>query len=227
MMIGLYLLLNLITLVLVARASSAGGWRLALMLFLLAFVVGSANGLIEAAAFSVLQPRQIAAAAVPPALLFAVLSPVAVILAGRMGRAQLPATQAGGFTPLTLLGVVVAYEILYWSAGTLVWPHVAQYYASRTVPPAYMVSALQVARSLIFVGAALPLLRGGLSSAPLVLALVYSVIGGVAPLLPDNPYMPADIRFYHGVETSLSNFLFGLVVGFLFGSRRPAIQAQT
>jgi hypothetical protein len=43
----------------------------------------------------------------------------------------------------------------------------------------------------------------------------------VAPLLPDNPYMPADIRFYHGIEVTVSNFLFGLAVGYLFNWRRP------
>lgn len=222
-MIGLYLLLNLIVLWIAARASGASGWRLVLMLFLLGFVVGSANSLVEAVVFGVLQPRQIVSAAVPPAIVFAILSPVAVLLAGRWTRAGQPAPEAGGFTPLTLLGAVVAYEILYWTAGTLVWPYIADFYATRTVPPVYAVAALQVVRSLIFVGVAYPLTKSGLRGAPLVLALVYSVIGGVAPLLPDNPYMPPDIRFYHGVETSTSNFLFGLVVGYLSTRRRPAV----
>jgi hypothetical protein len=53
------------------------------------------------------------------------------------------------------------------------------------------------------------------------MGLVYGVVGGIAPLLPDNPYMPADIRFYHGIETSVSNFLFGLIVGYLFTRARP------
>ena len=62
-----------------------------------------------------------------------------------------------------------------------------------------------------------------MKKALLVLALVYGIVGGVAPLLPDNPYMPPDIRFYHAIETSTSNFLFGLVVGFLFSrGRRPS-----
>jgi hypothetical protein len=38
--------------------------------------------------------------------------------------------------------------------------------------------------------------------------------------------MPPDIRFYHGVETSSSNFLFGLLVGYLLTRRRPAVPAQ-
>ena len=85
--------------------------------------------------------------------------------------------------------------------------------------PAYAVAAVQVVRSLIFLAASYPLLKSGLRGAPLMLALVYGIIGGVAPLLPDNPYMPADIRFYHAIETTTSNFIFGLIVGLLFSFR--------
>jgi hypothetical protein len=225
MMIGLYLLLNLAVLWIVAGASSASGWRLVVMLFILGFVVGSANSLIEAVVFGVLTPRELVAAALPPAIAFAILSPAAVFIAGRWARADEPAREIGGFTPLTLLAVVVAYEVLYWTAGTFVWPYIAHFYATKTVPPVYLVVSLQIIRSLIFAAAAYPLLKSGLRGAPLVLALVFSIIGGVAPLLPDNPYMPPDIRFYHGIETSVSNFVFGLVVGFLF-SFRPRRLAQ-
>jgi hypothetical protein len=224
MMISLYLLLNLAVLWIVARACSASGVRLILMLFVLAFVVGSANNLLEAAFFGVLSIQQVAAAAVPAAIIFAILSPAAVLLAGRFRQGAEAPLEPGGFTPLTLLGVVVAYELLYWGAGTMVFPYVQHFYAGRPLPPAYAVAAMQIVRSLIFAGAAYPLLRSGLRGAPLVLALVYSIIAGVAPLLPDNPYMPPDIRFCHGVEVSLSNFLFGLVVGFLFQLRRKAAE---
>jgi hypothetical protein len=222
MMIGLYLLLNLAVLWIVARSSSANGWRLMLMLFLAGFVVGSANNLIEAVFFQVLSLREVAAAAVPAAIVFAILAPPAVLLAGRLREGAEASLERGGFTPLTLLGVVLAYELLYWTAGLMVFPYVGHFYASRTLPPAYAVAAIQVVRSLIFVGAAYPLLKNGLRGAPLVLALVYSVIAGIAPLLPDNPYMPPDVRFYHGIEVSVSNFIFGLVVGYLFSWRRPA-----
>lgn len=216
MMLGLYLLLNLAVLWIVARASSASGLRLALMLFALGFVVGSANNLLEAAAFGVLAPREIVAAAIPAAIVFAILSPMAVLLAGRWPSADQTMIRQGGFTPITLLLVVIAYEILYWTAGTLVYPYIANFYATKTVPPVYVVSALQVFRSLIFVASVYPLLKSGLRGAPLVLALVYGIIAGVAPLLPDNPYMPANIRLYHAVETSVSNFIFGLIVGVLY-----------
>lgn len=226
MMISLYLLLNLTVMWIVARASSATGWRLVLNLFVLGFVVGSANNLLEAAAFGVLAPRQLLAAGVPAAIIFAILSPAAVLLAARWRTVDRPVPEVGQVTTVTLVGVVVAYEVLYWTAGTLVYPYIADFYATKTVPPVYAVAALQVVRSLIFFAAAYPLLKAGLRRAPFVLALVYGIIGGVAPLLPDNPFMPADIRFYHAIETSCSNFLFGVALGYLFMRRPPRVPAQ-
>ena len=219
MMIGLYLLLNFAVLWLVARSSTATGWVLTAMLLLLGFVVGSANNLLEAVVYGVLSLRQALAAAVPAAIVFAILSPLAVLLAGRWKYGS--EAESAGLTPMKLLIVVAAYEVLYWTAGTLVYPYIAHFYATKTIPPVYEVASLQIVRSLIFFAAGYPLLKGGLRSAPLVMGLVYGVVGGIAPLLPDNPYMPPDIRFYHGIETSVSNFLFGLIVGYLFTRARP------
>ena len=222
MAIGLYLLLNLVVLTVVARASSARGWRLVGMLFLVGFVAGSANNLLEAVAFGVMTVPDVATAAIPALVIFAILAPLAVTLAGRWKGSETGHAEEVRITLPIILGVIVAYEILYWGAGTLVFPYIADFYATRRIPPAGLVASLQIVRSLIFVGAAYPLLKSGLRSAPLVLALVYGIIAGVAPLLPDNPYMPADIRFYHAIETSVSNALFGLIVGWLF-TRRPRL----
>lgn len=221
MMLGLYLSLNLAVLWVVARASPASGWRLVAMLFVIAWVVGSGNSLIEAIFFQVLTLHAALAPALFTAILFAFLSPIAVLLAGRWRKGAI-SNEAADFTPLKLIGVVLAYELLYWSAGTLVFPYVAHFYETRSLPPVYAVAAVQVARSLIFAAAAYPLLKGGLRGAPLRLALVYGIIGGAAPFLIDNPYMPPDIRFYHAIETTSSNFIFGLVVGFLFARPRQA-----
>ncbi len=220
MMIELYLLLNLAVLWFAARASSGSGWRLMLMLFLAGWVVGSGNSLIEALFFHVLTLREAFSAGAVAAVVFAVLSPVVVFTAGRLKAGNPSRAEGGGFTSLSLLCVIVAYELLYWGAGTIVYSYIAHFYASRSLPPVTAVAAVQVVRSMIFAGAVYPLLNSGLRGAPLVLALIFGIIGGLAPLLPDNPYMPPDIRFYHAIETTTSNCFFGLVVGFLFAWRR-------
>jgi hypothetical protein len=225
MLIGLYLAFNFAVLWIVARSSAASGWRLTAMLLLLGFVVGSANNLLEAVVYGVLSLRQALAAAIPATVVFAILSPLAVFAAGRL-RSGSDGGRGEALTATKLLLIIAAYEVLYWTAGTLVYPYIAHFYATKTIPPVYEVAGLQVVRSLIFFAAGYPLLRTGLRGAPLVMGLVYGIMGGIAPLLPDNPYMPVDIRFYHGIETSVSNFLFGLIVGYLFTRARPLQPAQ-
>jgi hypothetical protein len=60
----------------------------------------------------------------------------------------------------------------------------------------------------------------------LVLGFAFSMIGGIAPLFPDNPYMTADARLAHGIETGSSNFLFGIAVGWLLTRRRKPSAAD-
>jgi hypothetical protein len=216
MLFALYLLLNFAVLWIVAKASRSGGGALVVMMFAVAFVVGSANNLLEAVVYGVLSLPEALSAAIPATVIFAILSPAAVLLAGRFRAPNGREEEGPKLSFSTVLAVVAVYELLYWTAGTLIFPYIAHFYASKTIPPVYVVAGLQVVRSLIFLAAVYPLLRTGLRAAAIVLALIFSVIGGVAPLLPDNPYMPPDIRFYHGIETSLSNFLFGLFIGYLF-----------
>jgi hypothetical protein len=223
MMLGLYMLINLAVLLVVARASNASRWRLLSALVLLGFVVGLGNNLIEAVAFRVMSPADALRAAGPALVVFVLLSLLAVTLAVRW-RGSPPRIGGRFLSFQALIAIVVIYEALYFGAGALVYPYVADFYATRGLPPLALITALQVARALIFVGAAYPLLRSGLRSAPLVLGLAYSVLGGLAPLLLDNPYMPADIRFYHAIETGVSNFLFGLAVGFLARPSAPSAQ---
>jgi hypothetical protein len=221
MLLALYLLLNFVVLWIVARASRSRGLALVVMLFAAAFVVGSANNLLEAVVYGVLSLREAVSAAIPAAIIFAILSPAAVVLAGRFRAPNGREEEGQKLSLYAVLAVIAVYELLYWTAGTLVFPYIAHFYASKTIPPVYVVAGLQVVRSLVFLAAVYPLLRSGLRAAPIVLALIFSIIGGVAPLLPDNPYMPPDIRFYHGIETSLSNLLFGLFIGYVFGRNSP------
>ena len=48
-----------------------------------------------------------------------------------------------------------------------------------------------------------------------VAALTMSVVGGVAPLIIPNPYLPDAVRYAHLPEVGVSNFLFGFVDAWL------------
>lgn len=221
MMILGYAGLTFAALTLAAWVSPGRGWRLFLALFVLGWVVGQFNNLIEAVVFGVIGVSDTAAAMLVLLPAYAIVAALAVTVTGRWKGTARPGVKPD-MSPMRLVAVIIGYELLYWGAGTLVWPYIADFYATRTVPPVWLVAALQVPRALIFVLAALPWLRTGPRAAPLVLAIVFSVVGGIAPLLPDNPFMPPDIRLAHGFETGISNFLFGLLVGWLL--RPKAVQ---
>jgi hypothetical protein len=80
----------------------------------------------------------------------------------------------------------------------------------------------QVVRSMCWVAIAVPvvkMLQGGWLEAALTLALLFSVLMNAQLLLP-NPYMPETVRMSHLVETASSNFIFGMLVGWLLLRRQ-------
>jgi hypothetical protein len=212
MMVLAYLGLTLAALVLAASVSPARGWRLLLALFVLGWVLGQFNNLIEGIVFGVIGAADATVAVMVLLPAYAVAALLAVTILWRWTGASGPTVRPDA-SPAKLAVIVIGYELLYWGAGTLVWPYVAGFYTK--LPPVWLVAALQVPRALIFVAAAWPWLRTGPRMAPLVLAVAFSVIGGIAPLLPENPFMPEHIRVAHGFEVGISNFLFGLLVGWL------------
>lgn len=219
MMVALYLLLDFAMLAGLALVSPARGWRLAVALLVLGWTAGSFNAMVEAVAFQVLPIGTAAAILAGMLVQFALLAALAVLIAWKWRGASPPAARAN-ITPLRLLAVILGYELLYFGAGALVFPFVQHFYTAQMLPSFGLVAGLQVPRALIFAAAAWPWLRTNPRHAPLMLGLAFAVIAGIAPLLPENPYMPADIRFAHAIETSSSNFLFGFLVGWLLRPRR-------
>ncbi len=218
LMFGLYVLLSFATLVLAAAVSRGGGRQLWLALVLLGWTVSQFNTLIEAVAFSVMPlPHALIQLAISAVIIGAMVA-LALALTGKWHARSAPKVNLDG-SLRTLAMIVAAYEILYWTAGTFVWPYVANFYADKQLPSTGAVFALQIPRALILVAAAWPWLRTAPRKAPLVLGITYSMLGGVAPLLPENPYMAADVRLAHGIETGTSNFVFGLIVAWLLMHR--------
>jgi len=219
MMLGLYVLLTLAALAIAGAASRSGGCKLWLALLVLGWTVGEFNTLLEAVVFSVMPIANALVQLAASAIAFAALAAVAVALSGRWrGADDRGALLNASLRNLAL--IVLGYELLYWTAGTFVWPYVAEFYSNKPLPPVPLVVALQVPRALIFVAAAWPWLRTKPRYAPLVLGIVYAVIGGIAPMFPDNPYMPANVRLAHAIETGSSNFLFGVLVAYVLRWRR-------
>ena len=131
--------------------------------------------------------------------------------------------------------IAFSYLILYFTFGYYIaWrnPAVVEYYRGvdegsflahmRTVvrnSPSLI--PIQIGRAICWVVIALPVIRslkGRWSETALSLGLLFSVVM-TAPLLLPNPYMPEPVRMAHLVETASSNFIFGVLIGWLLTGR--------
>jgi len=117
-----------------------------------------------------------------------------------------------------------SYVFLYLVAGMIVFPYVREYYATQHIPSMGQLVLLQFfIRGPLFVLICLLLLRmlrlSGWSGAVAV-GLTFTILSGVATLILPNPFFPDPVRWAHFCEVTSSNFVFGCVVGLVWG--KPA-----
>jgi predicted MFS family arabinose efflux permease len=141
-----------------------------------------------------------------------------------------PATR-GTLSWWRLAVCIVAYIVLYFTAGTVAYPYLRDFYEARPMPAQSTVALLQVFRGLVFCGIVTVIVRQVRASrlgAAVLAALALSVLGGIAPLIVPNPYLPDPIRYAHLPEVGVSNFLFGLLAGWLLSAprREPAVSER-
>jgi hypothetical protein len=130
------------------------------------------------------------------------------------------AARPSGGTAWRLAVLSIAYVVLYFTAGMAVYPYVADFYAGRALPSVATLIPIQLCRGLVYSAIGLVIVAStGLRRWPVAFAVAatLAVVGGIAPLMVPNPYMPAPVRLAHGVEVGVSNFLFGLLSGWLVG----------
>ena len=115
----------------------------------------------------------------------------------------------------------VAYLVLYFVAGTIIWPYIKDFYATQTLPSVSTILVLELLlRGPVFILLCLLIVRMlGLPrlSGALAAGAIFTLVSGVAPLLIPNPYFPDAVRWAHICEVGSSNFVFGAIVGWLWG----------
>jgi hypothetical protein len=119
-----------------------------------------------------------------------------------------------------------AYLFLYILAGMIIFPYVREYYATQHIPSMGQIVLLQFfVRGPVFVVICLVLLRmfrlNGWSGA-LSVGLAFTILSGVATLILPNPFFPDPVRWAHFCEVTSSNFIFGCVVGLVWGKSATA-----
>jgi hypothetical protein len=217
------------TLAFVAFRSDLRGWRLGAAMAGVPLAIGCVNA-IEGVFFLTNSP-------IPWSRLFAFLIlsaalilPVWALLFGRRTDAPIasyhPITSKTRGERIWKFAVSdVAYSFLYLTAGMIVFPYVKDFYATQHLPPMTAILAMQLlVRGPIFILLCLALVR--MLSLPrfagaLAVGLVFTIISGVAPLLTPSVVFPDAVRWAHFCEVTSSNFVFGAIVGWLWGQPKP------
>lgn len=201
---------------------SNSAWVRALFaVFMLDFVVGTVNTLDEAAFFHVMPTEKLVSAfthgLLASIVLAAVLSLVPPLRYGSNAKPSPPLKLLARVPALALL-----YFVFYLAAGILVRPYIIAFYQSRPLPGIGVLFIVELIRGFLYLLAVWPWLGMITTRARTVLffGAAYSVLGGIAPLLLPNPFMPPHIRLAHGFEVGISNFVFGAVVGWALASKQ-------
>jgi hypothetical protein len=223
--------------------SGLSGWRVVGAVFLAYFGLGTFVIQIESIVFLPrhLPPGFVTRLFVTGALSGLLFAPAAVWILGRHKRVPTrgPApTRARGGGWLRLAYLAAAYVAVYFLAGYFIAyrnPELIAYY-DDTDPGSFLAQlskiwgtapwlfAFQALRGLLWVAFVMPFLltfQGRRLELPLMIGCAYSVWAVL--LLAPNAYMPESIRMSHFVETALSDFVFGCLVGAAFArSPRPS-----
>jgi len=120
--------------------------------------------------------------------------------------------------------------VVYLAAGALIFPLVKDFYASKAMPSLGQLFVTQLLRGQLYVAIVIPLIRrmsGRRREAAVVIGSCFAVLGGLAPLLYSNDFMPASIRLVHAVEAGVSNFLYGVIVAYLLVTYTREQQSPT
>ena len=125
----------------------------------------------------------------------------------------------------------LVFVALYFTAGVIVFPFVRDFYTTQTIPPTGTVVTLQLLlRGPIFVGVCVVmtrLLALPRSSGSVVVGAAFATLNGIAPLIIPSSVFPDAVRWAHLIEVTISSFIFGALVGWLWGRPNRAPQLAT
>jgi hypothetical protein len=206
----------------VVKYTHLSGIRLVLSLWLISFGIGSFNILIEAWIFNVTNLESTLLALLQGAVKFSVMSVALTYVYPHIQDVQMiNKFEKRSITQwISRIGAgILIYLFFYIAAGMVLQaslPELTEFYKDK-LPDFSVIIYTQLLRGLLFVLIAIFTQRicvGTTKSKQIILVgFIFSVLGGIAPLIPPNHFMPAIIRLGHGFEVGLSNFLYGYTIG--------------
>ena len=205
--------------------STQTGISLSLTSFIIYFGVGYFNTLIEAYIYNIMSGSETIISMIRGLLLTLIISPVLVQILGKWNKNEKEKQKARkrsvfGWIWRILLGDLLYFVFAAIAGFTLyaLYPEFMEFYNDKMPPFILIIQTNLLIRGFVFVGIAILILKtlNLLSTKKTILiGLIFSIIGGIAPLIPPTEFMPGYVRLAHGFEVGISNFLYGVVLGYL------------
>jgi hypothetical protein len=218
----------------VAARARVSGWRLAVLLFIAFFGIGSAMMQIETLYFneSIKMPIPVIGDLVAQAAI------VGVIVATAGAAIFRPSAVASSPVPARLmtrvLALAVVYFLLYWGAGYFIaWQSeaVRAYYANGIHIDPLRTMGLQLVRGLLFALISLYIvtrIEGSLVCRAAIMAVLFAALTAPQLLYP-NPLVPWTVRQVHLLEVGSSEFVYGILATLILlggAARKPLAETS-
>jgi len=214
-----------------------GPWRgrtLFALIWWTVFYVGTLSTQIESYVFTELPLSTLRTAVLEDFVSALVLAGLMVSLLGKGAplkeSPKVPQTRWLSFSwAWRLLLCAVVYLFLYLVVGGITYEMFTKpFYQDPSLPLKSgenidlfsTLMPLQLVRGGLLAVAVFPLVRGlqvRRRTRAIILGLILWIVGGLAPLLLPNAYLPSTLRLYHAVEIFFQNFPFGVAIVRLLG----------
>ena len=218
------------------RFTNKSFWQLSFSVFLIYYLIGHFNLYVEAYIFNVTSRSETLFDNWIGLFISAIISPILVLL---FMQNEGSATNKRKFRTRNIFQWIwrilvsdIIYLVFYVSAGlilSIALPEVIAFYDGKLPSMDLMIYTQLFLRGFVFTLIAIIIVRSmnqNLLKRSVFVGVVFAVLGAVAPLLPPSELMPQYVRLGHGIEVSISNFLFGFTIGWLLGQpflREPLV----
>ena len=202
-------------------------WPLALSVFLIYYLIGHFNLLVEAYIFNVTTKSETLLQNWTGLLIAILFAPILVLLFAQKGQIPENLKKFGSRNSIQWIWRIlvsdIIYLVFYIGAGlilSIILPEVIAFYDGKLPSMSLMINTQLLLRGVVFALVAIIVVRSmrlSLWKRSVFVGALFAVLGAIAPLLPPSEIMPAFVRIGHGIEVSISNFLFGLTIGWLLG----------
>ncbi|MGB5394732.1 MAG: hypothetical protein WBN16_10825 [Lutimonas sp.] len=208
---------------LVAINNRYDSYKLIAIIFMIFFGVGSFNILIEAYIFNVTDQTETLQQILLNAFEMAIFSIFFIKFIVKKSDSQSISFERRKFGSWLwrIFSGNILYLFLYILAGMILYlsmPRLNEFYGDK-IPPMELIIKTQIfLRAFVFMAIAVLINRTVVLpkyQKAVLVGLVFSVIGGIAPLIVPNELMPQFVRIGHGYEVGISNFLYGFLLSLL------------